>query len=322
MRSRLPQHCPRLVSLIVAVSVIAAAEAIGTMGVPATAEAVGTIGNVAAPGTFPAPARNAAGTSDPPPGAAAGGTIETRIAPPPGFTRLPCPRDSFGAWLRALPLKPDRPPVRLHDGTVKRNQEAHHAVVDMEIGSRDLQQCADAVIRLRAEYLFGRSCGDAIQFHFTSGDLASWRIWRQGMRPSVRGNRVSWGRTGQADSTYESFRRYLDVVFTYAGSASLARELVPVADPSRPQVGDVFIQGGSPGHAVIVVNVAEGPAGDRVFLLAQSYMPAQEIHLLRSFHEASPWYPAAARGALRTPEWTFDYGDLHRFPPAPCERSR
>ncbi len=249
----------------------------------------------------------------------AGGNVETRISPPPGFTRVVLPRDSFGAWLRSLPLKPGRPPVRLHDGTLKGNQQAHHAVVEMEVGSRDLQQCADAIIRLRAEYLFHRGSGDAIQFRFTSGDLATWKDWRLGMRPSVRGRRVSWSRTARADSTYASFRRYLDIVFTYAGSASLSRELLPVDDPRQLRAGDVFIQGGSPGHAVIVLDVAEDTAGERVFLLAQSYMPAQEIHVLRSFHETDPWYPAAAQGVLRTPEWTFDYGDLMRFGPAPYE---
>lgn len=276
--------------------------------------------SILASGVSSAPAQNPAETPAPPPQASSpGGTIETRITAPLGFKRVPCTRDSFGAWLRALPLLPGRPPVCLHDGTRKTNQEAHYAVLDMEIGPMDLQQCADAVVRLRAEYLFGRSCGDAIQFHFTSGDLATWRSWREGLRPSVEGRRVSWNRTARADSTYESFRRYLDLVFTYAGSASLARELLPAQDASRPQIGDVFIQGGFPGHAVIVVDVAENPAGDRVFLLAQSYMPAQQIHVLRSFHEASPWFPAAARGVLRTPEWTFDHGDLKRFGRAACE---
>ena len=44
------------------------------------------------------------------------------------------------------------------------------------------------------------------------------------------------------------------------------------------QIGDVLIQGGSPGHAVIVVDMAENPAtGEKLYLLAQSYMPAQDI---------------------------------------------
>lgn len=251
--------------------------------------------------------------------AASAGTLADRIAPPPGYRRLPASEDSFGAWLRELPLRPGRPEVLLHDGRRKRNQQAHHAVVDLDVGEKDLQQCADAVIRLRAEYLFAGPCRDRIRFDFTSGDPARWRDWREGRRPRVRGNTVSWHPAATADDSYPSFRRYLDIVFTYAGTVSLQRELTPVADPERLQPGDVFIQGGFPGHAVIVVDAAENPAGDRVFLLAQSFMPAQDLHVLKSFEPIDPWYRARAEGDLTTPEWDFDRGDLRRFEPVDCE---
>ena len=206
---------------------------------------------------------------------------------------------------------------------MKHNQSAHHAVFDIDVGSRDLQQCADAVIRLRAEYLFtrlseGAECGD-ISFNFTSGDAARWSDWRRGIRPRVSGNRVSWNQTASADETYLNFRRYLNTVFTYAGTHSLERELLPVSDPARVEPGDVFIQGGFPGHAVIVVDVAEDERGRRVFLLAQSYMPAQDIHLLRNPASRSPWYEAASSGRLLTPEWEFSFSDLRRFGDSECE---
>ena len=246
-------------------------------------------------------------------------TVERRIPPPPGFQRVEVRPGSFADWLRHLPLKPGRPPVHLYNGQLKANQSAHVAVVDIDVGNRNLQQCADAVMRLRAEYLFAAGCGDQMAFHFTSGDLARWRDWRSGLRPEVRGNRVIWRKRARPDSSYANFRRYLNTIFTYAGSASLERELISVRDPTLVQIGDVFIHGGHPGHAVIVVDVAQDEGGRRVFLLAQSYMPAQEIHILRSFESISPWYTAQAHGTLRTPEWTFRYQDLRRFPPVECE---
>lgn len=251
---------------------------------------------------------------------AGAGTIRTRISPPAGYVRVPNLEGSFGTYLRDLPLRPGRLAVRLHNGKLKGNQTVHHAVVDMDIGSQDIQQCADAVIRLRAEYLFRTECTDEIHFSFTSGDTAYWKDWRAGMRPSVQANRVSWRRAAEVDSSYENFRHYLNAVFTYAGSASLERELVRVEDPSRPEIGDVFIDGGFPGHAVLVVDVAESPTGDRVFLLAQSYMPAQDIHVLKSYEDVSPWYRARSSGVLRTPEWTFSYGELRRFAPTSYEQ--
>lgn len=225
---------------------------------------------------------------------------------------------SFGAWLRCLPLKPGNPPVTRFDGRPKENQDAHWAVVALDVGTKDLQQCADAIIRLRAEFLWATGRADDVCFTFTNGDPAPWRGWRAGYRPAPRGRDVLWARTAPPDDSYVSFREYLETVFTYAGTLSLERELVPVEDPSRPEVGDVFIQGGSPGHAVLVVDVAEDASGRRWMLLGQSFMPAQDFHVLRNPADASsPWYLAQAHGALVTPEWVFRYEDLRRFPPSP-----
>ena len=70
------------------------------------------------------------------------------VEPPSDFARLPAPDTSFAAWLRHLPLLPDTTPVRLFDGRLKSRQDVHYAVVNIDVGDTDLQQCADAVIRL------------------------------------------------------------------------------------------------------------------------------------------------------------------------------
>jgi hypothetical protein len=242
-------------------------------------------------------------------------TIRDRIAPPEGYQRLPVPPRSFENWLRHLPLKSENAPVLLYDGRRKGNQSAHVAVVDIDVGSRDLQQCADAAIRLRAEYLFSIHAFDDIHFKFTSGHTASYPRWIRGARPVVNGNEVRWTQTHSADSSYAAFRRYLDTVFMYAGSYSLSRELESVGIRNMT-IGDVFIQGGFPGHAVIVVDMAVSSAGrDTLFLLAQSYMPAQEIHILNNHEnpDRTPWYSTRFGEVLKTPEWTFTRRQLKRF---------
>lgn len=242
-------------------------------------------------------------------------TLAGRLAPPTGYRRLPAEPASFASWLRGLPLKPADTPVRYHDGREKRYQAGAVAVIDLDVGIADLQQCADAVIRLRAEFLRALDREDEIAFDFTSGTRARWPEWRAGARPVVNGADVSWapGRAA-ADGSYASFRRYLDAVFTYAGTISLRRELIPVADPARIEPGDVFIQAGSPGHAVIVLDVAENQSGERVFLLGQSFMPAQDFHVLVNPEaDGSPWYAAQAGQPLVTPEWKFSWDDLRRF---------
>jgi hypothetical protein len=136
----------------------------------------------------------------------------------------------------------------------------------------------------------------------------------------INGNKVTWRQAARADASPANFRHYLDQVFTYAGTASLARELQTLTPTTKLESGDVFIQGGSPGHAVIVVDVAENPAGERIFLLAQSYMPAQEIQILKSYQpELEPWYRFQPQTTLETPEWSFAAGSLKRFEQSRCE---
>jgi hypothetical protein len=246
----------------------------------------------------------------------AGKTILERINVPDGFERIPLDEKSFGHYLRNLPLKPDGTDVFLYNGEPKANK-VHAAVIDMEIGSIDLQQCADAVIRLRSEYLFARKLYGLIHFNFTNGFRADYAKWALGYRIDVKGDQVKWIRTDMTSYEYPVFRRYLDVVFTYAGTYSLAQELVK-AEYRDIQPGDVFIRGGSPGHAVTVVDVAVNHStGQKIFLLAQSYMPAQDIHILinPADPELSPWYEMYPNEEIIwTPEWEFNTKELSRFP--------
>jgi hypothetical protein len=229
----------------------------------------------------------------------AGQTILQRFQPPEGFTRTRTDSASFGFYLRYLPLKTFGTPVRYYDGRSKPNADVYISVVDMDIGDRDLQQCADAIMRLRAEYLYARQRYQDIHFTFVSdGKPRYYEDYHDG------------------DPSYEKFREYLEFVFNRANTRSLSRELVKVESISAMQVGNVFIRTGDPyGHAVIVVDMAENRhTGEKVYLLAQSYMPAQDIQILlnRADPKISPWY-RLGEGPIVTPEWTFSQEDLRRF---------
>lgn len=104
-----------------------------------------------------------------------GQSVESTILPPTGYTCEVCDEHSFAAYLRQLPLLPKGSKVLLYNGQEKRNQAAAFAVVDMEIGNRDLQQCADAVMRLRAEYLWAQKRYGEIKFNFTNGFPAEYK---------------------------------------------------------------------------------------------------------------------------------------------------
>jgi len=235
-----------------------------------------------------------------------GATLQDRIAPPVGYSRVSCDSNSFGHYLRTLKLKPDGSPVLLYTGIEKPWQHVHCAVVDMEIGKRDLQQCADACIRLRAEYLWRSKKYSEIHFHLTNGFQMEYTKWRQGFRLAVDGNNTSWVKKENESTSYESFRQYLDKVFMYAGTLSVAKEIKPRSlDEIEP--GDLFVVGGSPGHASMAVDVVINEKGERLFLLAQGYMPAQEIHIIKNPNDAdiSPWFRLRNGETLSTMEWDF-----------------
>lgn len=278
------------------------------------AETAGIEINTVQPVTYPA-ALNESGTGEkqslihP-----EGETLEERIAAPAGYIRVPKEVLSFQGYLRRMNMKPDGSKVLLYDGSEKGNQGAHAAVFDLSMSDQDLQQCADSVIRIYSEYFWWVGAYDKISFHLTSGFLMDYPSWRDGKRLSVDGNQVSWVKSASYDDSYETFQQYLKYVMIYAGTLSLDEESQP-SDIGEIQAGDMFIKGGSPGHCVMVADVAEDEMGNQCFLLAQGYMPAQEFHILKNpLHEENPWYYASElEYPLSTPEYTFQEGSLKRW---------
>jgi len=240
----------------------------------------------------------------------------TDIPTPNGFARTELPKKSFGAWLRELKLLPAGTRVKLFDGRLKGNQSAHHAVVDLSIGKRDLQQCADAIIRLRSEYLWDRGRADTIAFRFTNRTLVPWKKWRQGWRTRIKGNKVSWVKRAGASRSRDTFAGYLRTIMAYAGTASLSRDLKS-RRIAQLEPGDSLIQGGFPGHGVLVLDEARSASGERVVLLGQSFMPAQNFHVLKNptDRRLSPWFRVSdLNTGLKTPEWrAFTAKDIRTF---------
>jgi len=137
----------------------------------------------------------------------------------------------------------------------------------------------------------------------------------KGKRMEVIGNKTNWVQKENPSNLYKDFWNYMELIFTYAGTASLSKELES-KEIDDMKAGDVFIQGGFPGHAVIVVDMARhNETGDAIFLLAQSYMPAQELQILENPNsdKLGAWYKLNSEEKLITPEWTFLSGSLKTF---------
>lgn len=274
---------------------------------------------VAAP---PAPAEAAAPEAAAPaetwPGAAAdypwldpAATYEplwARVGPPPGYTRAPA--EGYAAWLRGLPMLPEGAPVQSYRGDLIWSGDDPRllGVVALDVGEADLQQCADTILRLRLEWLWQQQASD-IGFRFTSGHRSTWAGWARGERPVIQGSKVSFVRSAAPDASRASFERYRANLFTYAGTLSLAREgqLVPA---SAVTGGDFLVQGGSPGHAVVVLDVSRDEAGHAAVLVGEGFMPAQSMHVLRG--PLAGWYPV--EDTLLVPTWSgFPWSGLRRF---------
>src|SRR5262245_57542511 len=208
-------------------------------------------------------------------------SIESAIAAPAGFSRVEVLADSFAGWLRHLPLSPEGTEVTLYDGRPLLDQSIIAAVVDIDTGTSDLQQCADAIMRLRAEFLYSRGLPGAIGFALLDGQPYPFTAYSQGVTPRLNGDQVQWQREKPRGSGHGDLRGYLDLLFGFASTRSLAKELQPVSGLSDAEIGDVFIRPGQPGHAVIIADMAQSKStGQRLVLLVQGSMPARGIYVL------------------------------------------
>ena len=244
-----------------------------------------------------------------------GMTLQNRINVPDGFMRTEALETSFTSHLRNLPLKKHGALVRTYNGQFKPNYNVYDAVIDLPIGKKNLHQCADAIMRLRAEWLWKNKRYSEIHFNFTSGWRCDYSEWMKGKRVNLINGKPTWVQSRPPSNTPQDLWTYLELIFNYCGTLSLSRELVKIP-LSQMEVGDVFIKGGSPGHAILISDMAINTSnGEKIFLLMQSYMPAQEIQLLKNNEntEMSPWYSEKQAELLSTPEWNFTGNQLMRF---------
>ncbi|HCU44334.1 MAG TPA: hypothetical protein DF610_05035 [Sphingobacterium sp.] len=222
---------------------------------------------------------------------AEGKIIKDRFKPPVGYERINYKKNEFGYFLEQLPVKPIDKLVTYYNGRTKDRRDIYASVVDLPIGKRDLHQCADAVMRLRADYLYQNKKYNDIHFNFVSDGKPRY-----------------YNKFADGDYSYSKYWKYLEYIFAYANTASLHDELSTVKSMDDVRIGDTFVQKGNPiGHAIVVVDMVVNPkTGQKLVLMAQSYMPAQELQIINNpiNKSISPWY-ALSDEVIRTPEWKF-----------------
>jgi hypothetical protein len=238
-----------------------------------------------------------------------GKTVRERVSPPNEYQWVNEESNSIGEFLQNIVLESDGSNILDYTGNPIDNQSEHVAVLKYDVGTKDLQQCADAIVRIRAEYLYSLKRYDEIGFHFTSGDMFTWNNYKNGYRPIISSNgKVNFKIIADKDESYINFRKYLNIIYTYSGTISVFNETKKVENDNNIQAGDILITPGSPGHAIIIIGRAKNKNGNIVYLLAEGYTPAQSIHIITNPYndKINPWYEISTSDrTIVTARYTF-----------------
>ncbi len=237
--------------------------------------------------------------------------------PPPGFTRVSVEPGSFAWWLRHLPVLAPSEPLRYFDGTpVPRGNAGLAGVVDLDTGKRDLQQCMDVLIRLRAEYLRAAGQEKRIAFRYPGGRYLTWSSWIKGLRPDRSTKDLTLVPRAAWSDSRGTFMGYLQTLYYDTGTVHHQSE--PKVAPGDLAIGDFFVYPPNPatvnGHAVMVLDLAVSATGERRIVVGQGDTPATDFHVLR-LPRGSAWFPVPAADFTGTFLWPtpFSWDMLRRF---------
>lgn len=242
-------------------------------------------------------------------------TIKSRVNLPKGYKRVEYSSGSFQEYLRNYKLKSYSSKIINYDGSEYYWQRGHIGILDIPVPKNGLQQCADALIRIRSEYLWNQNRKDEIGFNFTSGHYCSWTKYAEGYRPKINGNKVTFNKVAKQNYTKSNFYKYLNLIYTYSGTLSLYNELPKIKSIKELKIGDMLIRGGTPGHIVMIADEIINGQGEKRFLLFQGNTPAQSVHLVKNLEdtEISPWYNLKLDAEIGVSNYTFSSSKFVRF---------
>ena len=237
-----------------------------------------------------------------------GMTIKERFVPPDGYTRIEAESGSFGEYLQNFKLKPYGESAYMYDGTVN---EASNTIGVFDQNVTRWQQCADSIMRLHAEYLYEKGQYDQISYDFSAGFQCDFANWSQGKRVKITGSKCTWVDKAQPSTSKDTLDSYMDLVYQYANTDSLQKQLTEVA-PADVRIGDVFVitasqMDASLGHAVFVADMAQNEAGEKLYLIFEGTTPATQINLAKSNDTTyGYWLPLKEDGTLEITKTVWD----------------
>lgn len=244
--------------------------------------------------------------------APSGTTLETRITPPEGYTRVSAGQGSFAQYLRSYPLLPDNSKLPVYDGSTIDNDDVA-AVFDISLGDDGYQQCADSIIRLYSDYYYQKGEYDKISFLFSNGDECDYDRWRNGKRMFVLAGFSLELPAALSDDSEQQYRNYLKEVMRYSGTLSLQKES-EVISPDELRVGDIIC---NDTHVVLIADMAVNDKGEKVYLIGQSFIPAVCFHIVSTERdgEVTPWFTQEqlSQESFKVSRFSFEKKDIRRW---------
>tara|TARA_R100000935_G_scaffold27670_2_gene47869 strand:+ start:419 stop:1132 length:714 start_codon:yes stop_codon:yes gene_type:complete len=215
-------------------------------------------------------------------------TIESYFKTPEDYKRTI--QSNYHNWIISRKIN-TKDKVKYYDGeSIKGLNVYYKAKFVYDIGKKDLHHCADAVMYNDARYFFDTKQYKKISYTFSH-------------------NAKVYSYTKQFKVFNEkTFKKYITMVWGYAGTWSLKQYDTVEINIRQMQVGDMFLIGGFPGHAMSVIDMIENDKGSKKFMLAQSFMPAQEQHILLNPNTNNVWF-----NSVSEIPWNFSNKDLRRF---------
>ena len=211
--------------------------------------------------------------------------------PAKDFHRMVIKQSSFAQWLRELPLKNPGASVLNYRGDIfKTGTDTSVAfVVNLDIKGRRLEQCMDILVRLYTEYLWDVRELRNLILPLPGGYWLKWMEWKEGFRPVFRGVNVKMMNSAKPDSSYKTYKTYLNTVYSESHTQQFYHAYLPVKR-TEVQIGDIIIKKGTKGHAIMIVDLAINEQGKKIALIGNGDTPACQFFLLN--HKAeSPWIP-------------------------------
>jgi len=205
------------------------------------------------------------------------------IPVPEGYERTAIPTGTFAASLRNLELAPDGE-LLAGDGKTLLCDEDKVAVTKIRPFDNQKDVGVDGIVRLWGDYLWNSGNRNRISFPLDNGQVATWKDWRDGLRPRKQGGRYIFTQITTPAAGYDTYQQFLSFAAEEMGAIALRRESRIVFDDSA-SVGDLIValRQETESRVGIILDACKEPRGERLFLIGTCGTPSTTLYIMRPY---------------------------------------